>query len=118
MSRIACLIAICTACSSVKTPDESPPPATFVSGAGRLTSSHYTFDVELGHGFGQQPLTAAPRKAADSPAVQPSPQAAPPQAVLPQAVRPLGVLPQAVKVQGALPQGSRPTATLPQGVKP
>lgn len=98
MSRIACLIAICTACSSVKTPDESPPPATFVSGAGRLTSSHYTFDVELGHGFGQQPLSAAPRKAAAPPTAQPSPQSA-----LPQAMPPQTVLPQGLKVQGGKP---------------
>lgn len=67
MVRIACLFAVCMACSSAKPPGEGRRPSGFLSGAGRLTSSKYTFDVELGHTFGQEPLTSAARKAEQVP---------------------------------------------------
>lgn len=74
MFRIVCLFAASTACSSVSAPDDNRPPAGFISGAGRLTSSKYTFDVELGHAISQKPVTSAAPKVTGSSALKSSPR--------------------------------------------
>lgn len=58
MFRIMCLLAALAACDSVKSSPPTPhQPAALGGGVGRLTSTTYRLDVEIGHSFNQQRVT-------------------------------------------------------------
>ena len=71
----ACLLAVLAACGSVKRPfkDDAPPTPSHevVGGAARLSSTTFTFDVQLGHPISQQPVTSATFRAEGNAAIKP-----------------------------------------------
>jgi len=70
------LLIVLAACGSAKRPlkdDELPPTPSqeVVGGAGRLTSTTFTLDVQLGHPIGQQPAISATYKAQGNAVIKP-----------------------------------------------
>jgi hypothetical protein len=59
--------------ASIDAPPQLPltPGREVVGGAGRLTGTTFTFDVQLGHPISQQPITSTTYKVEGNAAIKP-----------------------------------------------